>query len=55
MQTWLGSGVAVALAGSYSSDSTPSLETSICHGCGLKKQKKKKKKKKEKGRLYFLQ
>ena len=27
----------------YSSDSTPSLETSICLGCGPKKAKKKKK------------
>ena len=30
--------VAVAVAGSYSSDSTPSLGTSICHGCSPKKQ-----------------
>ena len=46
----LGSGVAVAVvyAGSYSSDSTPSLGTSICHRCSpkaagvaLKRQKKK--------------
>ena len=41
----LGSGVAVALvvgvAGSCSSDSIPSLGTSICHGCGPKKQIKK--------------
>ena len=34
--------VAVAQAGSCSSDLTPSLETSICCGCGPKKQKKKK-------------
>ena len=27
---WLKSGVAMAVASSYSSDSTPSLETSIC-------------------------
>ena len=32
--------VAVVLAGSCSSDSTPSLGTSICHGCGPKKRKK---------------
>ena len=32
---------AVVRAGSYSSDSTPSLGTSICPGCGPKKQKKK--------------
>ena len=42
-QTWLGSGVAVAVAqaGGYSSYSTPSLGTSICHRCSPKKQKKK--------------
>ena len=40
-QTWLGSGFAVAeaKASSCSSDSTPSLGTSICHGCGSKKTK----------------
>ena len=40
---WFGSGiaVAVAVAGSCSSDSTPSLGTSICRGCGPKKKKKK--------------
>ena len=40
-QTWLESGIAVAVveAGSCSSDWTPSLGTSICHGCGPKKQK----------------
>ena len=32
---------------SYSSDSTPSLGTSICRECGPKKTKKKKEKKKE--------
>ena len=39
LQTQLGSGVAVAVvgAGSCSSNSTPSLGTSICHGCGPKK------------------
>ena len=49
---WLGSGVAVAVvwAGSYSSDSTPSLGTSICRGCSPKKTKKKKKKRKRKER-----
>ena len=49
----LGSGVAVAVvwAGSYSSDSAPSLGTSICHGCDPKKTKDKKKKK-EKKRIY---
>ena len=45
LQTRLGSHVAVAVAwaSSYSSDSTPSLGTSICHECGPKKTKKKKK------------
>ena len=45
----LGSGIAVALvkAGSYSSDWTPGLGTSICHVHGPKKQKKKKEKKKK--------
>lgn len=38
----LGSGiaVAVAVAGSCSSDSTPSLETSICHRCNSPKKTK---------------
>ena len=36
-------GVAVAVAGDYSSDSTPRLETSICHRFSPKKTKKKKK------------
>ena len=43
-QMWLGSGItqAVAWAGCCSSDwTTPSLGTSICPGCGPKKQKKK--------------
>ena len=45
LQMWLGSGVAVAMvwAGSCSSDSTPSLGTSICHWCSPKKKGKKKK------------
>ena len=43
VQTWLRSGVAVAVveSGGYSSDSTPSLETSICRRCCLKSQKNK--------------
>ena len=42
LQTGLRSGVAVAVvkAGTYSSDSTPSLGTSICRGCGPRKDKK---------------
>ena len=41
-QTRLGSCVAVAVvyAGSYSSDLTPSLGTSICHRCNPKKTNK---------------
>ena len=41
LQMWLGSrfAVAVADAGSCSSDSTSSLETSLCHGYGSKKTK----------------
>ena len=44
LPTQLGSGVAVAvtLAGGCSSDSTPSLGTSICHRCGPKKRKQNK-------------
>ena len=44
-QTWLGSRIAVApvKAGSDSSNSTPSLGTSICHGSGPRKDKKNKK------------
>ena len=42
-----GVAVAVAVAGSYSSNQTPSLGTYICSACGPKKQKKKKKKKKK--------
>ena len=43
-QTWLGShvAVAVAVADRYSSDSTPSLGTSICHTYSPKKKQKKK-------------
>ena len=48
LQTWLGSGIAVATveAGSCGSDSTPNLGTSMCCGCGPKKTKKERKKKK---------
>ena len=43
---WLRSGVAVALAvaGSCSSDSTPSLGTSTCHRCHPEKEKNEKSK-----------
>ena len=41
---WLGSCIAVAVVGDCSSDSTPSLGTSICPRCGPKKGKKRKKK-----------
>ena len=43
-----GVAVVVAETSGYSSDLTPSLGTSICHGCGPKKKKKKKEKKKKK-------
>ena len=45
-QMHLRSGIAVAMAqaGSYRSDWTPGLGTSICHRCGPKKNKKEKKK-----------
>ena len=45
LQMWLRSRVTVAVmqAGSYKSDLTPSLGTSICCGCGPKKLRKKKK------------
>ena len=46
-QTWLRSRDAVALAGSYSSNLTPSLRTSICCLCGPKKQTTLKKKNKK--------
>ena len=44
-QTWLGSDIAVAVAGSRTSNQTPRLGTSIWCRCGPKKQKKKRKKK----------
>ena len=49
LQTWLGSRVAVALAkaSSCSSDLTPSLGTSICCGCGPRKDRKRKEKKRD--------
>ena len=52
LQMWLRSGIAVAVAyaGSCSSDSTPSLGTSVCPECNPKKKKKKKKKKSN----YFM-
>ena len=55
-QSQLGSNVAVAvaLAGDYSSDETPSLETSICCECNPKKEKKKKKKKKERKKSVYV-
>ena len=41
LQMWLGSGIAVAVANNCSSNSTPSLETSICHRCDPQKTKSK--------------
>ena len=48
LQTRLGSHIAVAVAqaGSYSSNSTPSLGMSLCHGEALKREREKKKLKK---------
>ena len=43
-----GIAVAVAVAGGYSSDSTPSLGTSMCHQCSSKKTKNKTKNKQTK-------
>ena len=40
-QMRLGSHVVVAVAGIYSSDWTPSLEISVCHGCSPKRPKDK--------------
>ena len=40
LQTWFRSCVAVAAAGSYSFDLTPSLGTSICHGYSPKKRQR---------------
>ena len=50
MQTWLGCHMAVAVvqAGSYSSNSTTSLGTSICHECDPKKSEKEKRRRLEK-------
>ena len=53
MQTWLRSHVAMAQASSCISYSTPSLGTSICHGCGPKKQTKNKKQKKMSAQKLF--
>ena len=51
---WLGTRLAVAVAEalSYSSYWTPSLGTSICHGCGPKKQKDPSPKKRKEIRNY---
>ena len=43
LQMWVRSGVPMAVAGSCSSDLTPSLGTSICCGCCSAKKPKKKK------------
>ena len=53
----LGSSVAVAVTGSHSSDSTPSLGTSICCRCGAKNmgEKKRKKRKKERKKTALRQ
>ena len=52
---WIPCCVAVVQAGRGSSDSTPSLGTSTCHGCGPKKKKEQKLTSGKKGKkLYFL-
>ena len=45
--------VAVAVTGSCSSNSTPSLGTTISHRCSPKKQKKRKKEKEKKVQIEF--
>ena len=52
LQTRLGSGVAVAVAGICGSDSTPSLGTSICLGCSPTKQASKQEKMLQRGLRY---
>ena len=46
--------MAVTEAGSYSSNSTPNLGTSICHKCGHKRKKKEKCNISKQGRLLGL-
>ena len=55
-QTWLGShvAVAVAVADRYSSDSTPSLGTSICHTYSPKKKQKKKGDRDKKRKIIYV-
>ena len=53
-QTWLESHVAVAVAGSCSSNLTPGLGTSICHRHDPKKKKEKKKKRERERQNYTL-
>ena len=53
-QTLLRSGIAVAVAGSSSSNWTPSLGTSICFGQAPKKKKKKEKRKKKRLSLWSV-
>ena len=53
LKMWFGTGVAVAQASGYCSDSTPSLGTSICCRCSPRKDKKKKKEQKIFTSLFF--
>ena len=53
-QTQPGSGIAVAVASSYGSYSTPSLGTSICRGCSPKKDKKTKRQKDKKQKTPLM-
>ena len=52
---WLGTyvTVAVAKAGSYSSNSTPKVGLYICQGCGPKRDKRQKKKRKRKRNSFI--
>ena len=50
-QTWLKSGIAVAEASGYSSNSTPSLRTSVCVCVALKRQREREREKERKERI----
>ena len=56
LQTWFGSGIAMAVVevSSYKSNLTPRLGSSICHGCNPKKKIKKKEKEKTEPFLILL-
>ena len=54
MQLRSGVAVAVVWAGGCSSNSAPSLGTSVCHRCRPQKKKKKKERKKKKRWMFLL-